>query len=127
MSKKNPTSEQQTEFEQRSRIALQQHAEELDAATLSRLRQARSRALERVGSRKKWRMPAAVSIPLAFAALFAVLLSVQLLPRPTQDETHLFAAESLSDEWELLMADDEIAFYDDLDFVIWLDSQGHAG
>lgn len=115
-----------------ARQALDESAQNLDAATLSRLNRARQRALEKAhpGART-WFLPAGL------AGACAVLLVVALVwQRPTRVPSagpdpfiagpgtpaggNGFSANDL----ELVSSDDGIEFYQDLDFYAWLDSQG---
>jgi hypothetical protein len=100
---------------------LDQSAQNLDAATLSRLNRARQQALgSRRFSARRWALPA------GFASACVLLLAVAAwhghshAPRssgnavPTANDAPAGDAEALTDDDDL---------YDDLDFYTWLDAQ----
>ncbi|HEX3895662.1 MAG TPA: DUF3619 family protein [Rudaea sp.] len=112
--------------------ALDESAQNLDAATLSRLNRARQRALGLARPRRmrSWFVPAGL------ASACAVLLAVAVVwHRPTAPPNAAdpfipgtsaaapsggFSASDL----DLVSSDDGIEFYQDLDFYAWLDAQG---
>jgi hypothetical protein len=98
------------------RARLDESTQSLDAATLSRLNQARHAALAaRSRSLRAWWLPAAglaASCALVLAAV-AWYPSAQLAGPP--------AHPAVSDAE--IAADDGIEFYQDLDFYAWLDAQ----
>jgi hypothetical protein len=105
--------------------------DQLDAATLSRLNQARQRALEELpGSHRylplRWLIPTA---SLAGAALVAMLLlqpSAPLGVDPTAIGSMTIAADILNDQsvdFELIMAEDNLEMIEDLEFFAWLTAE----
>jgi hypothetical protein len=113
--------------------ALDESAQNLDAATLSRLNRARQKALELARPRRlrPWFVPAGL------ASACAVLLAVAVVwHRPTapSNAADPFVAVSASaaqagggfsaNDLDLVSSDDGIEFYQDLDFYAWLDAQG---
>ena len=95
---------------------LDDSAQNLDAATLSRLNHARQNAL---GQRRK---PALWVIPAGLASACALLLAVALWHGHTPSAPAVAAAIDVSaSDNEALSDDDE--FYEDLDFYAWLDAQ----
>ena len=108
---------------------LDQDSRSLDAATASRLNQARQRALQEVRSGRAawqgWRLPAALAGGLASVTL-AVLLW-QAWPGAGQsptlpsamDTNHALAQLDLA----LLSEQDSLEFYQDLEFYQWLDTE----
>ena len=110
--------------------ALDESADNLDAATLSRLNRARQSALELARPRRvrSWFVPAGL------ASACAVLLAIAVVwhrPGPTAPDPFVpsgavvtpnsgFSAGDL----DLVSSDDGIEFYQDLDFYAWLDAQG---
>ncbi len=95
------------------RRELDQSVEALDAATLSRLNQARQRALDAGLGRQVWWRPLAAGLALASVAVLAVSL---WLARPAVEPQAL-------DDLELLTAAEPIEFYEELEFYEWLDSE----
>ncbi|MFO1351852.1 MAG: hypothetical protein U1F68_14750 [Gammaproteobacteria bacterium] len=90
----------------------------LDAATLTRLRQARRRAL--AGAvRGPWRAPwLALASCATVAAMVLVLLSK---PQRGDDEDVMF------EDIDILVSTDDVELYDSLDFYEWLDQQEKRG
>ncbi|MGH8632067.1 MAG: DUF3619 family protein [Burkholderiales bacterium] len=99
------------------RSRLDQSTEHLDAATLSRLAQARHAALEgpgRARTRRYW-LPAAALATAASAVVVAVLVS----RAPATSEPML-------EDLELIAAPDELDLYGDLEFYAWLEEYESA-
>ncbi len=114
----------QIEFARRIRAQLEAENSNLDATTLSRLRQAREQALAIAGREQRivWQWwPARVG--LAAAAVAAALITWQLLPFPQ----HVSPLAEMEDDLEILIAEDDVNFYADMEFLIWLEQQDHAG
>ncbi len=100
---------------------LERRADELDAATLSRLRQARAAALAELEK------PAARSVNnwvwaggFASASVFAVALLLVLNNDPPAGQ----GFEQMLADTELLSEQDELEFFEELDFYVWLEDQG---
>lgn len=100
--------------------SLDQQADELDAATLSTLRQARARALDEMAHKTPRFKAGALWVGgLATAGACAVALMLVWPEDPaikTEFGPAIADAEMLSDE-------NSIEFYEELDFYIWLDQQ----
>jgi hypothetical protein len=105
------------------RARLEDSAQSLDAATVSRLNRARQAALARHRSRRHlvWWLPAA---GLAFSC--ALLLAVAFWPQdgnaPAGAALPVVAAAG-DDAADAIAADDNIDFYQDLEFYAWLDAE----
>lgn len=114
------------EFERRAKEAFDRSAAELDAATRSRLTQARYRALEELrpkGSRLGLRWPLAPVGVLATVALAAFLVLWQAPPPTPSDEG--LATASLND-LEILLGEDDVDLEmldEELEFYAWLEEQ----
>ena len=105
--------ERDEEWLRRVRAQLDADVDGLDAATASRLNRARQRALaER--PRARWLRIAVPAFALAAAFAIAVPLLRTPLQAPAADGTEAF---------ELLVADDSLAMYEDLEFYAWLDAE----
>ena len=116
----NPENKRQGEYDflRQSRSMLDDSVESLDAATLSKLNQARQRALAAqsqvsfLSSRRR----------IALASLSVVAISALLwmmLPQPSTP-VHSEYAEIPIDDMEILMADTDMELLEDLEFVSWL-------
>ena len=109
-------------FEQRTKRAFDDGVAALDAATRSRLTQARYRALEERKSapRRGWQWAFAPAGTLAAVALVA-WFTVWQAP-PATDNTGLQAASLV--DLELLLAEEDLEMLDEeLDFYGWLEEQ----
>jgi len=99
-------------------------ARDLDAATLSRLNQARQRALAEVtrAPRQRWTWMAlagAASLAMAVFLLPTLRNSTALAPAPL--------AIGEVEDLDLLTSEDQFALYSDLEFYAWLESQDAGG
>ena len=122
----NGQSESERRFTEAATRLLRQSAEELDAATLSRLNRARQAALAELerGSRRAAWVPFGwrPAVAMAAVAVVAVVLSsgrVPLMPRdaspPAAVETPLGHVDHAG-EIELMLADENLEMLEDLDF-----------
>ena len=112
-----------TDFERRVKAMLDQGTEDLDAHVMSRLNRAHHAALETLEVGRpgyvRW-VPAAA---VATATFLAVLLWTGE-ERPTEfPETLATVLEDL----ELFSDEEELEFYEDLEFYAWLDESGDLG
>ncbi len=109
------------DFEGRAKRLFDRSAAELDAATRSRLTQARYRALQELAKgrpRFEWRrtlVPAGVAATAAFAAWLAFVPA--RAPEPALQTTALDDLEILLGEEDLGMLDEDVEFY------AWLEDQ----
>ena len=99
-------------LEQQSRQALNASVEEIDAATLSRIRQVRARALEKAGAKSfNWFGIATGAMATASVMVFAVMILLNNEP----------AVQPLpAEDIELITSLDELELYEDLEFYQWL-------
>ena len=111
------------ELERRAKEAFDRSAAELDAATRSRLTQARYRALEELpGARKRraWQWSLVPAGAVAAAALVAVLV---LQPNNPANDRGLREAGALAD-LDILLGDEDLEMYDEeIEFYAWLEEQ----
>ena len=108
----NPDDEKRAEL---ARGLLDESVEHLDAATLSRLNQARQQALEAASRHthaggRWWAIPAS-----ALAAAF--LAAVIWWPGPAVDGTPALPIEDM----EILVTADSLEMLEELEFFMWLD------
>lgn len=104
----------QEKFEQQIKQRLDQHVEGMDGETLSRLRQARTKALEAKKPTFHWQ-PFGGAV--ALASVVALTVSIWLV-QPTGD----LEATAL-DDIEMLASSEEPEFYEDVEFYYWLETQ----
>ena len=97
--------------------ALDECADGLDAASLSRLRQARSKALEQPVS--WWQRPASQWLSAAALATIAVVVTITVAIRPTDVNGPLDAAWN---ELEIAALQEDMDLLEDLEFYHWLDT-----
>ena len=122
MSDRSGRPEDSTPFERRAKDAFDESAAKLDAATRSRLTQARHRALEELPAaraRRGWHwsaLPAGAAAAVAVAVVL-YLRGVDPISEPNEQQAVLGDLEILLDEGDLEMYDEEIEFY------AWLEQQ----
>ena len=120
----NETEQSEIEFARRIKERLDAEIADLDAATLARLRQAREQALE-IAARKQpatwqwWPARFPVQFGLATAAALVAVVIWQLQPFTAHD----LPVVDMADDLEILIANDEVGFYADMEFLIWLEQQ----
>ncbi len=99
-------------------------ARDLDAASLSRLNQARQRALAEMARapRQRWTW-------MALAGAASLAMAVLLLPalRNSASPSPVPLAIGEVEDFDLLTSEDQLALYSDLEFYAWLDSQDPGG
>jgi len=105
------------EFVSQARKQFDDSVERLDAATLSRLNQGRHRALAELQTAKplgQW-LRWAPAAGIAVAAVVTVM--VMNAPAPTVTDKSITATD-----FEMLLEDDSLELFEDLDFYTWLQS-----
>jgi hypothetical protein len=108
-----------------ARALLDESAQAVDAASLSRLNRARQAALAQRQSRRRatWWLPAA-GLACSGALLLAIVAWAPLRPaHPVDAAPGTSAAATLSPEGDAVPGDDSFEFYQDLEFYAWLDAQ----
>ena len=120
-------SEKEARFLEKARQSLVESEEQLDAATTSRLREARRRAVEAAGERERgfFRIPGWARVGAVATAAAAVLVFMVWHDYPGHD----FPARSADDMEIVLSMDsaDTMDLYEDLDFYEWLAGTGNGG
>jgi hypothetical protein len=116
----NETEQSEAELTRRIKERLEAEIQNLDDATLARLRQARAQAVAIAAGKQPttWQWwPARIGLATTAALLAAI--TWQLYSSPTQD----LPVADMEDELEILIANDEMNFYADMEFLIWLEQQ----
>ena len=111
------------EWTGQARQVLDESAQNLDAATLSRLNRARQRALGQAGARKlqPWFLPAGLASACAVLIAVAVVWHTPAhLASPAMADANV---GTFASDLDMMSSDDGIEFYEDLDFYAWLDAQ----
>lgn len=85
----------------------------------ARLRRARRNALAMHRSRRPWRH-LALAASLALMAL--MLLPMSIDREPVTDTTRVADGGSTVSDLEILLAEEELRFYENLDFYVWLEA-----
>lgn len=104
--------------------ALDQSARELDPETLARLRHIRARALERGRSRVWTGLGPLFRFPAAGFATAAVILLAAFLYLVNPFDRH---RQNGFDASEILVTNENLEFYEDLDFYKWLTEETGRG
>ncbi|MDQ2069930.1 hypothetical protein [Natronospira bacteriovora] len=87
----------------------------------ARLRRARQKALAaQPPARRGWVVPAALAASVALMALLTVPF---WSGEPVPAEEELRMAEQEISDLEILLAEDELSLYADLDFYVWLEAE----
>ncbi|MBR9910771.1 MAG: DUF3619 family protein [Gammaproteobacteria bacterium] len=134
----HPGQEQDQDEEQALATAirqqLDQQADSLDASTVSRLRQARARAMEHAAGRQRRPAMPLWGAGLASASVFALAMFLWLPPPASLDhdaldyssldEGSLDNMEPLFTDTDILLDDESVEFYGELDFYLWLQRGG---
>lgn len=107
----------------RIRQQLDTSARDLDAATLSRLNQARQSALQAAQKPvpRRWLWPATL------AGAFSLALAVAVWPRLMPETVPMPTAGTLPDDFTMLAGSENLELYEELDFYAWLDAQPASG
>ena len=119
MSAHDPQRELDAAWVGQAKAVLDESAEGLDAATLSRLNQARHAALSGRPARQHWFVPAG----LASACVLLLAVLTWHAYRPMSSDDAVFPKAATSGDIELVSSDDSLEFYQDLEFYAWLDAQ----
>ena len=107
---------------ERAKSTLDQSAQDLDAATCSRLNRARQAALAAAPSGRR---PIALLWPaFATASALALALAVVLVRRPESVDPGLPIA---AEDFDVIAAQDSLELYENLEFYAWLDAQPADG
>jgi len=120
-------SEKEARFLEKARQGLLASEEQLDAATVSRLRHARLKAVEAAGERERgfFRIPNWARVGGVATAAAAVLVFMIWFDTPKQD----LPMKNADDVEIVLNVDsaDNMDLYEDLDFYEWLAGAGNGG
>ena len=112
------------EWINQAKMLLDQSAQGLDAATLSRLNRVRQAALARPRAAPRWFLPAgmasACGLLLAVVAWYGHVPSGGAAPIPPP---LMAAASSNGSDIDLVSSDDSLELYQNLEFYAWLDAQ----
>lgn len=125
-------SEDQDKFIKQVRQQLDQQNEALDGETLSRLRQVRAHAVA-AGERKGVSLPGLKGFTggaVAFASVSVLAVAVWLaVPTSTTQDVPVLAEVQATafDDLELLAATEALAFFEDIEFYYWLETQDAQG
>jgi hypothetical protein len=101
---------------------LRESAEQLDAASVARLKRGREAALEEWRERRTWRPWLVPAASLGALAALAAGLWFNVGTAPKTPDPLAGAVDSAS-EMDLLLAGDSMEMFEDLDFYAWLDAE----
>ena len=104
---------------ERIRQQLDASTRDLDAATLSRLNQARQAALQAAPRPKSppWLWP------MALAAAGSLALAVAIWPRVVPPTVLPPEGAASADDFSMLAGEEQLELYEELDFYAWLEAQ----
>lgn len=111
------------EIKERVSRALDEQADSIDGATLSRLRQARARALETPPLWQGWRLPLALSAAISLVAALVLLDAHQGQQLPEE----LLPVSRQLEVMEIINLEVDLELVEELDFYDWLEQQENAG
>ncbi|MEM7208194.1 MAG: DUF3619 family protein [Pseudomonadota bacterium] len=97
--------------------------DDIDGATLGRLRAARREALSRQIQKPLWQRPQIVVPCAACAVAILTIVNLQIAQRPQISETPL-ASTGLLEDLPLLSGEDNLDMLGELEFYIWLEEAG---
>lgn len=106
--------------QQRMRALLEQSAEQLDQHTVQRLARARHAAIHGAAAIARRRVAPWIGAAVAASLVAAITLNVWM---GGERASHEVAATDL----ELMTAQEDVEFYQDLDFYEWLDEASNEG
>jgi len=108
-------------FERRARELFDGEVDGLDAATRSKLNQARQRALAELET------PAMTALRpgprTALAGLAAMTIAVWLFVRTGSGPDAELPAAAEAGDMEIMFTEDELEFLEDVEFIVWLEEQ----
>jgi hypothetical protein len=117
----------QRELEARAKRVFDESVEQLDAHTRSRLTQARFRALREPPRRPWWPLDWSLSRHSAWtpaaAAVASLVVGWALWQGRASPETDLQVASVEPTDLEILLAEEDLALLEELDFYDWLERQ----
>jgi len=116
MKPENDTGNDVTTFIKHAAARLDQGEQQLDSTILRQLRLSRDAALNAQNQHNTWAVSAGL---VSTAAVVVLTLSLWNMPI---FQNH---ASSLLDDIELLSAADDLEFYQELEFYLWLDEKQH--
>jgi hypothetical protein len=111
------------DFARRAKAVFDDSVAELDAPTRSKLTRARNRALEphrRGGLSVLW-LPSPVQAAVGAALVVIAVGWLSVVRRDAEpDEVAVIAGPN---DWELLLGEEDLELFEDLEFYSWLDEQ----
>jgi hypothetical protein len=123
----NPEDTEHPAWVDAARAGLDSDVQAYDAALLSRLNQARQRALDRGLAKPArlwpWQWPA-----LAFASALGLMLALGMpLRSPENAGSPAAIAPATDPDFEMLVAGEDLELIENLEFYAWLDQQSLGG
>jgi hypothetical protein len=119
----NETEKSEIEFRRRIKAQLDAGINDLDGTTVARLCAAREQALGIARAKQQvannWQP---LRLGFAMAAMLVAVMTWRLLPMHERESQTV----DVEDDMEMLIAEDEVGFYADMEFLIWLEQQDHA-
>jgi len=108
-------------FERHARQVFDGEVDRIDAATRSKLNQARRRALAEL---EKPEIAALRPVPrTAFAGLAAMAIAVWLIARTGSGPDAELPEAAEAGDMEIMFTEDDLEFLEDVEFIVWLEEQ----
>ncbi len=108
----------------KTRQALDESVDSLDASTLSRLNQARQQALRSKITRRNF---VATWLPASVAAALVIAITVNMMPDFQKSIEPKELTEQAFDDIDIIASSAELDLLEDLEFVGWLIEEQDAG
>ena len=112
------------ELLKKSRDALDESVESIDASTLSRLNQARQQALQ---SKQTLAHYLSTWLPASVAAAAVIAVSISLMPNLEKASDPEILTEQVFDDIDIIASNEELELLEDLEFFGWLIEESDAG
>ena len=112
------------ELLKKTREALDESVESIDASTLSQLNQARQHALQ---SKKSSRSFVTTWLPTSVVAAFVIAITVNMMPGFQISNEQKELTEQAFDDIDIIASSTELDLLEDLEFVSWLIEEQDAG
>jgi len=114
----------ETAFLHKAHTAFVDSLDRLDARVLARLREGRARAVAAVERHPPWRRTRSWTLPAGAAAVVLVAVACAILWWNQNSQPAVpFAADNNTEDMAIVLGNDNLDMYADMDFYRWLQAQ----